>query len=288
MPKSITFGIGAPSCSITSTFDGLRSRWITPFWCACWTARQTARNNASRSLVVIRLRSQYWVMGAPSMYSITKYGPPFGGRAGVEDLGDVRVVHHRQRLALVGEAGEHLGGVHPELDDLERHAPANGFTLLGEIHRAHTPFAQGLDDPIAAEVVIPAAAPAAAQRLSSEFVRADRTLESALDQALRAESRGIAEASSAPHCGQFGISAGLRSHFMPFAAGCNLEPHDSLFVSGEPDWTGHRSRAKEIRYEEKQRTAHWAVLWCCSARPSRHGRTTVNTSVAASRRPAFL
>ena len=76
MPKSITLGTGAPSCSITSTFDGFRSRWITPFWCACWTARQTARNNASRSLVVIRLRSQYWVMGAPSMYSITKYGRP--------------------------------------------------------------------------------------------------------------------------------------------------------------------------------------------------------------------
>src|ERR1035438_4124772 len=27
-------------------------------------------------MVVIRLRSQYWVMGAPSMYSITKYGRP--------------------------------------------------------------------------------------------------------------------------------------------------------------------------------------------------------------------
>ena len=29
MPKSITFGRGLPSCSVTSTFEGLRSRWIT-------------------------------------------------------------------------------------------------------------------------------------------------------------------------------------------------------------------------------------------------------------------
>ncbi len=76
MPKSITLGTGVPSCSVTSTFDGFRSRWIAPFWCACWTARQIARNNASRSLVVKRLRSQYSVIGAPSMYSITKYGRP--------------------------------------------------------------------------------------------------------------------------------------------------------------------------------------------------------------------
>ena len=141
MPKSITLGTGAPSCSVTSTFDGFRSRWITPFWCACWTARQTARNNASRSLVVIRLRSQYWVMGAPSMYSITKYGRPLAGRAGVEDLGDVRVVHHRQRLALVVEAGQHLGGIHPELHNLKSHAPANGLKLFGQVNGAHTPFA---------------------------------------------------------------------------------------------------------------------------------------------------
>ena len=32
---SITLGTGVASCSVTSTFDGFRSRWITPFWCAC-------------------------------------------------------------------------------------------------------------------------------------------------------------------------------------------------------------------------------------------------------------
>ncbi len=31
IPKSITFGTGTPSCSVISTFDGLMSRWMTPF-----------------------------------------------------------------------------------------------------------------------------------------------------------------------------------------------------------------------------------------------------------------
>jgi hypothetical protein len=37
-PKSITFGTGLSSYSATSTFDGLMSRWMIPFWCACWIA----------------------------------------------------------------------------------------------------------------------------------------------------------------------------------------------------------------------------------------------------------
>ena len=40
-PKSMIFGTGWPSYSATSTFDGFRSRWMMPFWWACWTAWQT-------------------------------------------------------------------------------------------------------------------------------------------------------------------------------------------------------------------------------------------------------
>jgi hypothetical protein len=120
IPKSITLGTGAPSCYITSTFDGFRSRWITPFRCACWTARQTARNSASRSPVVIPVIA---VVGNGYAVDVLHYEvrPTFGGRAGVEDLSDVRVVHHRERLAFVGEASEHLAGVHAELDYFEGH-----------------------------------------------------------------------------------------------------------------------------------------------------------------------
>ena len=41
IPKSITLGTGTPSCMVTMMFDGLRSRWMIPFWWACWTALQT-------------------------------------------------------------------------------------------------------------------------------------------------------------------------------------------------------------------------------------------------------
>ena len=46
-PKSITFGAGWPSNSATRTLLGFRSRWITPFWCACCTARQMSRKTPS-------------------------------------------------------------------------------------------------------------------------------------------------------------------------------------------------------------------------------------------------
>ena len=52
--------------------------------------------------------SQYSVIGTPWTSSMTKYGRPVVGRAGVEDLGDVRVVHQRQGLPLGLEAGDHL------------------------------------------------------------------------------------------------------------------------------------------------------------------------------------
>ena len=50
---------------------------------------------------------------------------PFVGRTRVEDLGDVRVRHARQGLALGFESGDHLGAVHPGLDDLQSHPARN-------------------------------------------------------------------------------------------------------------------------------------------------------------------
>ena len=63
--------------------------------------------------------------------------PPGVGRPAVEHLGDVRVVHQGQGLPLGLEAGHHLFGVHPQLDNLEGHAAADRFLLLGHIHHAH-------------------------------------------------------------------------------------------------------------------------------------------------------
>ncbi len=32
-PKSITLTTGTPSCSVTMTFEGFKSRWMMPLWC---------------------------------------------------------------------------------------------------------------------------------------------------------------------------------------------------------------------------------------------------------------
>jgi hypothetical protein len=50
MPKSMMIGAASPSTSRTSTLDGLRSRWMMPFWCACWTPWQMRSNSTMRAL----------------------------------------------------------------------------------------------------------------------------------------------------------------------------------------------------------------------------------------------
>ena len=72
---------------------------------------------------------------------MTKYGRPVAGRAGVEHLGDVRVVHQGQRLPLGLEAGEDLLRVHPGLDELERDQSFDRLGLLGHPDRAHAALA---------------------------------------------------------------------------------------------------------------------------------------------------
>ena len=107
-PKSITFGTGRPSYRATRTLDGLRSRWMTPFWWACWTAWQTGTNSSSRSRGVSRCVVA--VLGDRDALDQLhdEVRPAVGGRPGVEHLGDVRVVHQGQGLPLGLEPGQHL------------------------------------------------------------------------------------------------------------------------------------------------------------------------------------
>ena len=78
-------------------------------------------------------------------------GPAGVGRAGVEDLGDVGVVHQRQGLPLGLEAGDHLVGVHARLDDLEGDLAADGLLLLGHEDDAHAAFADLLQQLVGAD-----------------------------------------------------------------------------------------------------------------------------------------
>ena len=79
-------------------------------------------------------------MGTPLDVFHYEVRPTLRRRTCLEDARDIRVVHHRQSLALVSKTGEYLVRVHPEFDDFERDAAANGFALLGQVHGAHTPF----------------------------------------------------------------------------------------------------------------------------------------------------
>jgi hypothetical protein len=67
--------------------------------------------------------------------------PAVGGRAGVEDAGNVRMIHQGERLPFRFEAGQHLTAVHARFDDLERDYPADRLVLLGHVDDAHAPFA---------------------------------------------------------------------------------------------------------------------------------------------------
>jgi hypothetical protein len=62
------------------------------------------------------------------------------------------MVHHRQRLPLGLEAGDHLSRVHAGLDDLERHLAADRLGLFGHVDDAKTPFANLLKKLVGADL----------------------------------------------------------------------------------------------------------------------------------------
>ena len=97
---------------------------MIPFWCACWTAWQTGTNSSSRSRGVSR--SLVAVPGDRDALDQLhdEVRPARVGGAGVEDPGDVGVVHQRQGLALGLEPGQHLAAVHAGLDHLQGDASA--------------------------------------------------------------------------------------------------------------------------------------------------------------------
>ena len=61
------------------------------------------------------------------------------------------MIHHRQRLPFRLEPRDHLLGVHPQLDHLQRHPPPHRLGLLRDIHHAATAFAHPLQQFVAAE-----------------------------------------------------------------------------------------------------------------------------------------
>ena len=80
-------------------------------------------------------------------------GPAGVGGAAVEDFGDVRMVHHGQRLPLDFEAGDDALGVHAELDDLQRDAAADGLLLFGHVDDTASAFADSLQQLVTSDAI---------------------------------------------------------------------------------------------------------------------------------------
>jgi hypothetical protein len=70
--------------------------------------------------------------------------------AGVDHSRDVRVVHQREGLPLGLEAGDHLLGVHAQLDELQREFAADLVALFDAIDLAHPALAESFEDAVAA------------------------------------------------------------------------------------------------------------------------------------------
>jgi hypothetical protein len=61
------------------------------------------------------------------------------------------VVHHREDLPLRLEAGDQLGRVQAEADQLQSDPAADGIFLLGGVDDAHAALAEDLLDPVGAD-----------------------------------------------------------------------------------------------------------------------------------------
>ena len=75
------------------------------------------------------------------------------GDAAVDHLGDVGMIHHRQRLAFQLEARQHALAVHARSQDLQRHLLDEWFAALGLPHHAEAAGAQLLDQRVVAQLV---------------------------------------------------------------------------------------------------------------------------------------
>ena len=71
------------------------------------------------------------------------------GRAAVKHRGDIRMIHHRQGLALRFEAGQDLARVHARFDQLDRDLAANGLRLLRQPDAPHPAGADVLEQRVA-------------------------------------------------------------------------------------------------------------------------------------------
>ena len=125
-------------------FDGFRSRWMMPFWCACWTAWQTGMNSSSRWRGVSLASSQYFVSGTPLISSMTKNGRPVSLTPASSTLAMFGWSMSASACRSCSNRARTRAGIDAGLDDLERHPPLDRFGLVGDEDDAHAALAEFL------------------------------------------------------------------------------------------------------------------------------------------------
>src|SRR6266404_3881176 len=73
--------------------------------------------------------------------------------AGVQDFGNVRMVHQRQRLAFGLKASDDLPGVHAQLDDLEGDPAVDRLLLFSHIDHTAAALANLLKEFVSADTL---------------------------------------------------------------------------------------------------------------------------------------
>ena len=185
IPKSMMVGIGCPSVTRTRMLLGLRSRWMTPFWCACWTPAAHAEEELEPVAQIEAVPVAVVGDRLAGHQLHDEVGKALVGGAGVERAGDVGVIHHRERLPLALEAGEHLVGIHPEPDHLERDRPPERLELLGLVDGPHAALAEDAGDAVGADAVGVRERASARRRAAGRVGPRRRSSPSVLQGALR-------------------------------------------------------------------------------------------------------
>ena len=172
MPKSITLGTGLPSCESDQDVGGLDVAVDDPLLVGVLDrladADEQLQPLGGGELVPVAVVGD----GDAVDQLHDEVGPAGVGGAGVEHLGDVRVVHQGQGLSLGLEAGDHLVGIHTGLDDLQGHSSPDGTLLLGHVDDAHAPFADLSQELVGADA---ARASDSGQRLCGREIRGARS-----------------------------------------------------------------------------------------------------------------
>ena len=147
------FGTALPSCRVTSTFVGFKSRvnhallvGVLDSLAHLPEQREAFFEPETVLVAVVRDRIAAHVLHHEVRTAII-------GDPAVVYARDARVLHQRERLALGLEPDDDLRTVHPPLDHLQRHAAAHRLLLLGEVDRAHPAFAENVEDAVGADAL---------------------------------------------------------------------------------------------------------------------------------------